>query len=183
MKQLLLWLSLFIGLTVASSTEASPFKTIKWTNPCLNAALDDSGHTYCTGPDQQDTCKDLSEIIIYGYSNTGTVGWKEVKRINVMGRYCMADSFQFDMVYNWAWWNIYLVPTDMSNNKGCASSVLFLGTAVTSVEPIDVKQLKKTYIFDVQGRKVNEVKGSGIYFKVFEWSDGSRTTRKFVHLK
>jgi len=156
-------LCLLAASTAPRSSAAAPFKTLRWTNPLFNAALDDSGRSYCA--DGPDTCKDLARIVIWGQSNAGGPA-RIVKDLFVQGRAGLVDSTQVDLVAPYLHWHFWAFAVDQGGHYSpCPSPVLYVaGSQVTGVElPSDLIVATPIW-FDVRGRKVEAPRGSGVYF-------------------
>src|ERR1043165_7973114 len=126
MKKLLCLVLIFLW---SSFAQADPWITLKWTNPQFNAALDDSGRSYCASG--ADTLRDLARIYIWGQPSYGGPP-KIVKEVSAFGREGMIDSASVDREANWIHWHYWAYAADMSGNLSpCPSNNLYVaGSAV-----------------------------------------------------
>lgn len=161
--------ALVLSLLHATGARASPFVTLRWTNPRFQAAVDDSGNAYCE--DSRDTLRTLHSIEIWGQPNYGG-GFKKLVAVYVMGREGLVDTAQVDRVYNWAGWHYYVIPVGLNGIKApCPSNMVYIpGSQVTGVDPSPLIVAEAVW-FDVRGRRV-EPKDSGVYFLVWKVRGG-----------
>lgn len=175
-----LWALLVLALVWTGSAQASPFVTLRWTNPAFNAALDDSGNPYCdVGPD---SLKDLAAIEIWGQSSDGGPA-RKVYEQGAIGHEAQPDSAIVDLQSTWATWHFWIISRDMSSNRSCASnSILIRGSQVTGVPIGPVDEVLRTAYFDVRGRLVKKPQTSGIYWFRTWYKSGRVETKRVVVL-
>ena len=174
-----LWALLLLVLW-AGSAQASPFATLRWTNPAFNAALDDSGNPYCDVG--LDSLKDLAAVEIWGQPSYGGAALK-VHEQGAIGHEGQPDSAVVDLQANWASWHFWIISRDMSNNRSCASnSILIQGSQVTGVPIGPVDEVSRTAYFDVRGRLVKQPQTSGIYWLRTWYKSGRVETKRIVVL-
>lgn len=142
---------------------------LRWTNPCFNAALDDSGRSYCEIG--QDSLHNLGSYELWGQPSYGG-GFRRLLERSVIGRECRPESVQVDLLYPWAGWHYYLLFWDLSGNPApCASNVVYVpGSQVTGIDlpPASSLLIAEPVWFDVHGRRLSMTpRGSGVYFLVW----------------
>lgn len=172
---------IFALIFYCNNASAEPFTTLKWTNPCFNSAVDDSGYSYCG--DSPDSLHDLGWIEVWGQPSWGG-GWRKLTEVSGLAKECVEDSVSVDRVYNWASWHYYLIPRDLVGNRNtCSPTIIFVqGSQVTGVDDESSADVSRIVFFDVQGRRTNAY-ASGIYWKRIWYRDGRVVTKKVLVLK
>lgn len=125
--------------------------------------------------------QDLATMYLYGYPITGG-GYRLVDSLDVRGREGQLDS----MPVPWDG-HFYAIASDTAGNRSCASNEAYIGLT-TAVEPGDgwpnPPRLLSMRWYDIQGRPTGwPPPSSGVYWQVFDWSNGIRKVRRLVYLK
>ncbi len=165
----------FVGVSTARTM------TLSYTIPKYSAATfisEDSTLGVSCGPDTTNLATDLQFIRIYRQPYSGG-GFKVYRNKYVVGRGGQPDTSNVPDDGNY-----YTTAVDFTGNESCASTIVhgFVPTGVPT-EPVAGVTLRFTRLFTVNGALANPPLASGIYFRLYVWSDGSRTMKRELVLK
>lgn len=159
----------------------APFATLRWTNPSFNAAVDDSGNTYCEIGNE--LLRDLRDVRIYGQPSYGGLA-RLLSTLAEIGKEGRPDSAVVDLEAAGIHWHFWIISTDLVGNASCSSNVVYIrGEQITGVTEGPADPIVRVAFFDVRGRLVKSPTVSGVYLKREWYKSGRIVTTKAVFLK
>lgn len=154
--------------------------TLIYTIPDHNAVVVDTTLFDCAGGPPT---RDIDSLFVVGIPSTGG-GERRVFAKSVRGREGQSDSCSLTLA-GWRGGHFFVLVADTARNVSCASNRVWYGstTGVGGDPPGLVLDHVAEVYFDVQGRRVDHPKASGIYFRRRYLNGRVLDTRRVVILK
>lgn len=152
--------------------------SMAWIPPSQRDVFEDSMAVVCDQPGAP--LGDLDSLVVFGYPSTGG-GWRRVRAEGMRGREGQRDTLRFTLP--WSGGNFYIATTDTAGNLSCASNQAYVGTVTAVPVPEVVHAEDKIEWYDVHGRRMRDLRGTGIRFRVTRREGRIIERRKVVFFK